>query len=160
MPRYSIILPELLVGAYPRDGDEILALNRDAGVNAILNLQTDSDLTRLGIDWSGLLDACGAHGVLIERIPITDYDAADLRRQLAAGAGRVHRMIKSGHRVYLHCTLGLERSPSLAIAYLAWYRGWPLDQAWEHVRQQRQCTPNFEAVWLAHRARNTRDGSA
>ncbi|HEC13714.1 MAG TPA: hypothetical protein ENI80_10810 [Acidiferrobacteraceae bacterium] len=153
MTRYDSILPELIVGAHPRVRSEIRELKEQLGVTAVLNLQTNADMDQLGISWNGLLNLYQGEDITIRRLPITDFDVADLRTHLPAGAQALEELIRSNHKVYLHCTLGVERSPSVAVAFLTWYRDWPLDKAWKHVKECRECLPNFEALWLSHEQR-------
>ena len=56
------------------------------------------------------------------------------------------RMLKTGHTVYLHCTAGTGRSPTVAAAYLHWCLAWPLERALAHLRDARDCSPNAEAM--------------
>ena len=153
MNRYDPILPELSVGAHPGVRSEIRELKEQLGVTAVLNLQTDDDMEQLGIDWNGLLALYQGENITIRRLPIVDFDAAELRARLPAGAQALEELIRANHTVYCHCTLGVERSPSVAVAFLTWYRDWPLDKAWKHVKECRECLPNFEALWLSHEQR-------
>ncbi|HYT06111.1 MAG TPA: dual specificity protein phosphatase family protein, partial [Rugosimonospora sp.] len=54
-----------------------------------------------------------------------------------------------GHTVYLHCTAGIGRAPTVAIGYLHACLGWELDEAIAHVKQARQCAPHLEALRLS-----------
>ena len=58
-------------------------------------------------------------------------------------------LIVAGRTVYLHCTEGVGRSPTVAIGYLHWSLGWGFDAAVCHVKQARQCSPHLEALRLA-----------
>ncbi len=151
MELYSQILPELLVGACPRGAGDVARLRAEGTVEAALSLQTDVDLERLGLDWETLAERYRAADIRPHRLPIVDFDTADLRRRLPAAVDLLDELLAQHARVFLHCNLGMERSPTVAIAYLAWRRGWPLNQAWELVRHRRACTPQFESLWLAHR---------
>lgn len=155
---YSQILPELWLGSHPRGARDIERLRRRIAATAVLSLQTDEDLKRLHLNWDALSLCYEREGMASQRLPITDFDQADLRVQLPAAARALHRLISTGHTTYVHCTLGVGRAPSVVIAYLAWYRGWALDRAWYRVKELRDCAPSFEAVWLASRARGTSAG--
>jgi protein-tyrosine phosphatase len=52
--------------------------------------------------------------------------------------------------VYLHCTVGTGRSPTVAIAHLYRCRAWKLDEASAYVTGRRQCSPNLEAILAAN----------
>jgi protein-tyrosine phosphatase len=155
---YSQILPELWVGAHPRGPKDIDRLQRRTAVTAVLSLQTDEDMTRLGLNWEALAAHYEQRGMTAERVPVIDFDQVDLRIQLPLAAQTLNRLIGAGHTTYVHCTLGVGRAPSVVIAYLAWYREWALDKAWYRVKELRECAPSFEAVWLASRERGARMG--
>ena len=150
MELYSLILPELLVGACPRSAADVARLLETGPVGAAISLQTDTDFERLALDWQALADLYRRHGIAAHRLPIVDFDAADLRRRLPAAVALLDELLAAHPRVFLHCNLGMERSPTVAVAYLAWRRGWPLNQAWEQVKRRRDCAPHFESLWRAH----------
>ncbi len=137
----SQILPNLFVGSYPADPKDIERLKRD-GVTAVLSVQTDEDLAYGGI---GEAQA----GMEFRRVPVRDFDPGDLRRNLPRCAEVLDELLRQGHTVYVHCSMGVNRSPSVVIAYLHWVQGWDLERAAEHVLERRWCDPYLEAVRLA-----------
>lgn len=84
--------------------------------------------------------------------PVRDFDTADLQRNLPLCVAVLDHMLKASHTVFLHCTAGTGRSPTVAVGYLHWCLAWPLDRALAHVRNCRDCSPNVEALrnarWL------------
>lgn len=146
---YHQIFPRLYVGGYVAAGDDVARLKHEIGVTAVLNLQTDDDMRYLKLDWDSLLDCYKVYGIEVRRVPVRDFDATDLQRKLPASVSALSELLESGHTVYLHCSAGAGRSPSVAIAYLRWRCGWTLDRAVAHVTQCRPCTPNIEAIRLA-----------
>jgi hypothetical protein len=44
-------------------------------------------------------------------------------------------------RVYVHCTAGLGRAPAVCIAYLYWWCGMSLDDAYKYLTDIRPCGP-------------------
>ena len=62
-------------------------------------------------------------------------------------------LLEGRHTVFVHCTAGVNRSPSLIICYLHWVQGWDLDEAAKHVRKCRSCSPVMEVIQLATRDR-------
>ena len=146
---YHRILPKLFIGSYPESADDIERLKCEAGVTAVLNLQTDDDMRYFKLDWDSLLHHYKSCGIELRRVPVRDFDAVDLRRKLPACVSMFNDLVESGHTVYLHCSAGAGRSPTVAIAYLFWRYGWGLDQAVAHVIQCRRCSPNVEAIRLA-----------
>jgi protein-tyrosine phosphatase len=145
---YARILPELWVGSHPRGADDVERLKQEA-VTAVLSLQTDEDLRYLDVDWGALSMAYTALGIQVRRVPVRDFDAADLRARLGTSVRALHQLLEAPRAVYLHCTAGTGRAPAVAIAYLQWVRGWGLDEAVGYVTHRRPCAPNIDAVRAA-----------
>jgi atypical dual specificity phosphatase len=151
----SQILPNLYVGSCPitpRDIDEL----KDAfGVTAVVSLQTDDDLRFWNIDWNQLETHYRQSGLEVRRTPVRDFDAANLRQNLPACAEQLDALLRAGHTVYVHCSAGINRSPSTVIAYLHWMQQWPLRKAVDLVRSRRDCDPYVEAIVQATHDRGT-----
>ena len=47
---------------------------------------------------------------------------------------------------------GLGRAPAVALAYMWWVKGMPLNEAFEHLRSLRPCSPKLFAIRQARRA--------
>jgi protein-tyrosine phosphatase len=147
---YHQIIPGLFVGSHPASARDIETLRSD-GVSAVLNLQTDEDMRQFNLEWASLLAHYEARSIELRRVPVRDFDADDLKKQLPACVAALDDLVRSAHTVYLHCSAGAGRSPTVAVAYLCWLCGWDLDAAAAHVLQCRPCTPNLEAIRLARR---------
>ena len=80
---------------------------------------------------------------------VTDFDQADLRRHLPECVGGLRELIEDGRTVYVHCTAGIGRSPTVVIAYLHWVENWDLEEAAKHVESRRHCSPDLQAIRLA-----------
>lgn len=146
---YTQILPQLFVGSNPQDTGDIDRLRKDSGITAVLNLQTDEDMRSLDVVWE-LLEAYYAKcGIELRRVPVSDFNPVDLQEKLPECVRALDRLLGAGHSVYLHCTAGANRSPTVAIAYLHWRQGWDLDRAIAHVKERRQCAPDADAILLA-----------
>jgi protein-tyrosine phosphatase len=145
---YHRILPKLFIGSYPESTNDIEQLRRE-GVTAVLNLQTDDDMKHFKLNWGFLARYYKTRGIEVHRVPVRDFDAADLQDKLPACVSALSDLLASNHAVYLHCSAGTGRSPSVAIAYLFRSEDWELDKAIAHVIQCRPCSPNLEAIRLA-----------
>lgn len=145
---YSEILPGLFVGSFPQSKDDVERLHR-AGVTAVLNLQTDDDMRHFNLDWNSLEAHYGARGMELRRVPVKDFDGADLKEKLSECVRVLSELREAGHRVFVHCTAGAGRSPSVVAAYLHWRQGLELDQAVELVKKIRPSSPNADAIRLA-----------
>lgn len=113
---YSKILGRLYVGSCPQSDGDVREL-KTAGITALMNLQTDDDFIRWSIKWPPVQEACLKEGIKTVRYPIFDFDTVDLRLRLGGAVKLLGELIKE-HTVYLHCTAGVNRSPTVAIAYI------------------------------------------
>ncbi len=154
---YDPILPELFVGSYPESGEEIDQLKKETGITAVLSLQTDEDLDLLRLDWPALETCYKTSGIELRRVPVRDFDPEDLQAKLPECVRALDQLLSAGHSAFLHCTAGAGRSPTVAIAYLHWCRGWDLGQAAAHVKGCRPCSPSLDAIRSAARPEPTID---
>ncbi len=139
-PSVTEISPGLLVGEFPRPED-IAWLKSEFGVTAIHNLQDDEDLAHNGLRERELAEACRKSGVKFVRTQIQDGSADAMAERLADTLGALASLIGAGERVYLHCNAGLNRAPTLAIAYLRAHGEMSLDEACAYVKARRTCGP-------------------
>ncbi len=139
-PSVSEIVPELLIGEYPMDS-EIGWLKDNYRISAVHNLQDDEDLRIHGLTISSLRREYDARGIKLVWTPIQDGSADAMRERLEAALADLHSLIRDERRVYLHCNAGLNRAPTLAIAYLRAHRNMSLDEALAHVKKRRACGP-------------------
>lgn len=147
---FHAVAERLFVGPCPSSPERIRAL-RSAGVGALLCLQTDDDLDSLGLQWPLLFRFLMAQGIAAHRSAIVDFDDGALTRGLPAAVERVRDLSHGGTAVYLHCTAGINRSPTVAIGYLVAHGGLDLDSAWRQVTERRPSAPNRMALerWMA-----------
>ena len=116
----SWITPNLVLGSSPsfdKDFQKLKSLN----VTAVLSLQTDEDRGDGGIEGERI--AANKGGLVFASIPIEDFNAAELRSCLPAGVAALERLLGQGHTVYVHCTAGVNRSPTVVAAYFHWCLG-------------------------------------
>ncbi len=109
--------PRLLVGPGPTGLDDVRTLT-EHGVTGVLSLQTDDDLGARGLRWPTFWQLYTARGIAALRVPIRDFDRKDLTRSIEIALTSLDELLTHHARVYLHCTLGLNRSPTLALAHL------------------------------------------
>ncbi len=145
----SSILPNLFVGPSPQSPQDIDQLKLDQKISAVLNVQTDDDMAYWGIDLATLETHYRKLKIEVQRIPVRDFDPDDLRRHLPECVKALDALLKLGHKVYVHCSMGVNRSPSIVIAYLTWIGGWDFEAAYDHVTRIRSCDPYVEAIQLA-----------
>lgn len=115
----------------------------------MISLQDDADLLHKGLRLAELRESYRAAGIVFQRVPIADGDAEMLRARLDDALCQLHDLLADGHSVFLHCNAGLNRAPTIAIAYLHVHLGYALEQARDFVKERRACVP----YWSVLRAR-------
>jgi protein-tyrosine phosphatase len=145
---YAQILTRLFVGSHPRAIGDVERLRRESAITAVLNLQTDEDMDSVKLDWRLLEAHYRACSIDLLRLPVKE-EQIELREKLPGCVRTLSALIAGGRTVYLHCTEGIGRSPTVAIGYLHWSLGWGFDAAVSHVKHARQCSPHLEALRLA-----------
>ncbi len=154
MPNIHEVADGVWVGPCPSTPEFIRSLSREYGVKSLVTVQTDDDLAGVGMDWGLMWSFLMTNSISPTRKPIVDFDDDALARGLQGAVDAVQRARAAGRVVYLHCTAGVNRSPSVAIAWLVAHQGLSLDEAWTQVTSRRRCDPNRRALerWQAARA--------
>jgi protein-tyrosine phosphatase len=143
-PDATRIVSGLYVGEYPTPDDcEWL---RGLGVSVVLCLQDDADLGRKGLDLGELKRAYEKAALRFHRVPLADGDAEMLVAQLDATVTWLARCIEAGDEVYVHCNAGLNRAPTVAVAYLHVHHGLALLRARDLVKSRRPCVPYMRVL--------------
>ncbi len=141
----EIIEDRLWVGCYVRP-DEVRYL-RQIGVTIVLSLQSDRDLDYYGIQTGDLLRAYEMAGIELRRIPIPDFDKQALAANLSQAVDELGKALTPrDSRVYVHCTAGVNRGPTLAAAYLIKVRGLSAQEAYEYILARRNCSPYLDTL--------------
>ena len=145
MINFDPILSNLIVGSFPASRIDVNRLAQ-AGVTAVVNLQSDVDFVHLGVNWPALEASYLELGIAVYRVPMIDFDEVDIAQWVPKAAECVNQAMDKKYRVYLHCTAGRERSPTTAAAWLTWYGGYSLDDALHRVRSTRHLANPYEAI--------------
>lgn len=137
----DVVADEIIVGTYPQTPEDIRHLKQNLGVTAVLNLQDDGDLEALGVRWDLIQRVYVQNGIHAVREPVRDFSPKALVVRLVGCVARLDELVSAGHRVYLHCTAGMNRSPTVAIAWLHAHRGLSVLDATAAVTSARECCP-------------------
>jgi alpha/beta superfamily hydrolase len=137
------VIPHLFVGPAPLDNDDFQQL-KALNVTAILSLQTEEDGEEGAIESER--SAAVEAGISFTNLPVTDLDRLELLWKLPKCVATVQRILAAGDTLYLHCTAGVNRSPTVAVAYLHGCLQWPLEKALEHLRGCRNCSPDEDVI--------------
>jgi protein-tyrosine phosphatase len=136
----------IFIGPYPQNEEDIYNLSR-SDVTAVLNVQTDIDMSHRQINWKANLEAYRKHRIDIVRYPIRDFDAEDLKVKIKGAAEKLKELIDEGKSVYVHCTAGMSRAAATVIIYLVFNYDYSLDEAYEYVKYYRNIIcPNMTVL--------------
>lgn len=146
MITFGQIESDIFVGSAPQSSVDVARL-KQAGITAVISLQSDEDFRTHGIDWKKIQNAYQYSDILIERFPIRDFDEIDMGEKLAPSVVCLDKLLKVGHRLYVHCNAGVCRAPAAVLGYLCHFRGMDVDQGLNYIRKNRpQANPYLGAV--------------
>ena len=140
MINFNRIQDQLFVGTCPKSEVDVQRL-KQAGISAVVNLQSDRDFVERNVNWPLLENLYYQYDIAAYRAPMIDFDEANIEANLVNVTGTLASAMDAGHRVYLHCTAGMERSPTTAVAWMAWFGGMSLDQAMDTMIEARPSNP-------------------
>lgn len=144
-PECAEILPNLLVGEYPTP-DDAAWLRSAQRVTAVLSLQDDADLASKGLVLTEIERAYDAQRLRFHRMPVPDCDNDFLQARLDAIVAQLRALHDASERVYLHCNAGMNRAPTVAIAYLHVHHAMSLLVARDFVKERRHCVPYMRVL--------------
>ncbi len=152
-PDLSVILPNLLVGEYPTP-DDAGWLRGVHAISAVVSLQDDADLASKGLKLADLECAYRTHALRFHRVPVPDCDNQALAARIEEIVSLLGNLIFQNERVYLHCNAGMNRAPTVAIAYLHTHYGLSLPEARDFVKGRRSCVPYMLVLEALYKDRN------
>ena len=109
------VVPRLFIGPAPLADDDFQQL-KALNVTAILSLETEDDGPDGAIESER--SAAVEAGMSFTNLPVTDFDRLELLWKMPKCVAAVDRILAAGDTLYLHCTAGVNRSPTVAVAYL------------------------------------------
>ncbi|HEY5318650.1 MAG TPA: dual specificity protein phosphatase family protein, partial [Solirubrobacteraceae bacterium] len=130
---FADVHDQLLVGAYPLDHDDVSMLAW-MKIERILNLVEDAEYEPG--EREELEDALDETGIEEHRLSLTDYGRLPAP-ELEQAVGEVIEWLEEGHRVYLHCRAGWQRSAAVAAGVVALIEGVEIEEALDLVRQRK-----------------------
>jgi atypical dual specificity phosphatase len=130
---FADIGDQLVIGAYPLDRDDVQMLER-LRIDRIVNLVEDSEYEPGVRD--AVVEALDAGGIAERQIPLTDYGGLP-SIEIEIAVNQVNEWLDEGHRVYLHCRAGWQRSAAVAAGVVAIREGVEIDEALAIVQQRK-----------------------
>ena len=142
----NVVRHDRVVGSGPREPSDLDALRVATRVSAVLAVQHDDCLAKQEIDYPRQVRHGRRLGLTMERCPLRDFDPADQRRGLPAAVRGLYGLLRQGHRVYVHCTAGINRAPLVVLTYLTLVEGIGLEEAMTLLLHARpEICPTWEA---------------
>jgi protein-tyrosine phosphatase len=130
---FADVQDKLLVGAYPLDHEDVGMLEW-MKIERVLNLVEDDEYDP-GVRGE-VAAALAAAGIEERRTSFTDYGRLPAA-ELEVAVGEVLDWLEQGHRVYLHCRAGWQRSAAVAAGVVAIREGVEIEQALDLVCQRK-----------------------
>lgn len=130
---FAEVFPDLVIGAYPLDADDVAAL-AERGIRRVLNLSQDAeyrDGQRAAVE-----RALAAHGIEEIRVELTDFghlpgDQLDDAIRVVVG------WMDECEPSYVHCRAGYQRSASVAAGAVAVFNDVDIATALQWVRKHK-----------------------
>jgi atypical dual specificity phosphatase len=139
---------DLVVGSCPMTVADIDAIREGTGATALLSVQHDECRAAFGIDLDAMRGHAARRGVALANAPMRDFDLADQRDRLAAAVRALATLLRDEHRVYVHCTAGINRAPLTVLGYLTFVESLCPREAYDLLRAGR---PEADPYWDAWR---------
>lgn len=96
------------------------------------------DVYHRGVDWDEILSSYKKHNIYMKNFEIFDMDPQDFEKKISKAVSILKKLINQYEFVYIHCTSGIGRAPSLAVIYLSSVLQIPLNEAIAFVKNKRE----------------------
>jgi atypical dual specificity phosphatase len=130
---FADVQDNLLVGAYPLDEEDVRMLEW-MSIERVFNLVEDEEYEPG--EREEVEAALEQAGIEEHRMNLTDYGRLPAAA-LEQAVGAVLEWLDQGHRVYLHCRAGRQRSAAVAAGVVALREGVGIEEALELVHQRK-----------------------
>jgi atypical dual specificity phosphatase len=141
----EIITDRLWVGSHlrPEDVKQLKLMD----ITTVISLQNEKDMAGEGISTKKLFKAFGEADIKFRQVAIKDFDKDDLRQNLPQCVAEIEAALQPrAARVYLHCTAGMNRAPTVAAAYMMRSQGMPAQDAYDYIVARRYCRPYLDVL--------------
>ena len=141
------ITENIVIGTCPMVPDDLKKIQSEAEISGVLSLQHDDCLAFWDIKYATMYRTGTVRGLMMERCPIKDFDVQDVRKRLPKAILMLANMLTLEHRVYVHCTAGMGRAPTVVLGYLTLVEGYSPDDAIHLILKGR---PGSVPAWEAY----------
>jgi len=147
---YNQINDNIFIGPYPQTTEEIDELHK-AGIKAVLNLQTRTDMRHRSVDWEYMRKYYESKDIKAVNFEILDMNKEDMELKAYQAATHLKELIESQKKVYVHSTAGIGRAPQTVVSYLIFFQEWHVEEAMKFVKEKRPTAwINKDAIWGAY----------
>ena len=137
---------KIYIGPYPQSENDFKLIAK-SGIDTILNVQSNKDLTFRQINHQLQLKQAKNLGITINRYPLEDFNKEDLLEKLKGAGDLLNKLMKQGKTVYVHCTAGMGRAPATVIIYLVLYENYNVEDAANFCKKYRPVIcPNYGVI--------------
>jgi hypothetical protein len=137
---------DLVIGSGPITTVDIDCIRQETSATALLSLQTDECRAYFKINYSEHQQHGQHNGLFLVNIPMRDFDPIEQRHRLPTAVRGLTRLVAAGHKVYVHCTAGCNRSPLTVLGYLTFVEGMPTNEALALIKRGRpEAEPYLDA---------------
>jgi dual specificity phosphatase 12 len=141
----EIIENKVWVGSFIRP-EEVRFL-RQLGITTVVSLQSDRDLEDYHVSKSKLQKTYEAAEIELRRVPTEDFNKAAISANLGRSVEELEKALAPRWaKVYVHCTAGINRGPTLVAAYLIKSRKMSAQEACDYVTAKRHCSPYHDVL--------------
>lgn len=123
--QYTEVLPWIVFGSAEPARDLYLMIR--LGITHILNVTTE-------------IDNFHPESFVYMRVPIEDKEDSDAGAHFPAAIDFIHRAYTGKGRIYIHCTAGVSRAPTFAMAYVISKRECALVDCYRYILARRPIT--------------------
>jgi predicted protein tyrosine phosphatase len=137
---------DLVIGSGPITTVDIDSIRQETSATALLSLQTDECRKYFKINYSEHQQHSQRIGLVLVNTPMRDFDPTEQRHRLPTAVRGLTRLIEAGHKVYVHCTAGFNRSPLTVLGYLTFVEGMATKEALALIKRGRpEADPYLDA---------------
>ena len=101
---------------------------------------TDEEVSYRSIKLEQISQFCRSKQIKYLRIPLKDFFEDEYCFDLFVASKELKRVISPNNAVYLHCSSGVTRAPTLAIIFLCLFK---LIEPWRHLEASFRYLQNF-----------------
>ena len=144
---FNEITPEIFLGSCPMNTQDLELLVNETGITAVLSVQADDDLKYYQINIGQIMNKAKELGVKFTRCPMTDFDLDDQKLKLIDAVKAMASFMADGHKVYVHCSAGINRSSLTVLGYLCFVKKMDFEKAYKLLKTKRRIVEPYIDVF-------------